>query len=64
MRKFFCYNHQSLRREVLGIDFPNPVGLAAGMDKNAVAYNPMADLGFGFVEIGSVTPKPQLGNPK
>ena len=64
MRKFFCYNHPSLRREVLGIDFPNPVGLAAGMDKNAVAYNPMADLGFGFVEIGSVTPKPQQGNPK
>jgi dihydroorotate dehydrogenase len=64
MRKFFCYNHPSLRREVLGIDFPNPVGLAAGMDKNAIAYNPMADLGFGFVEIGSVTPKPQQGNPK
>ncbi len=64
MRKFFCYSHPSLRREVLGLDFPNPVGLAAGMDKNAVAYNSMADLGFGFVEIGSVTPKPQQGNPK
>lgn len=53
-----------LEREVFGLKFKNPVGLAAGFDKNAVLYNELADLGFGFVEIGTVTPKPQAGNPK
>lgn len=48
----------------MGIDFPNPVGLAAGLDKNAEVYNQMGALGFGFVEIGSVTLAPQEGNPK
>ena len=49
--------------KVFGIKFPNPVGIAAGFDKNAEAVDGMHNLGFGFVEIGSVTPKPQPGNP-
>lgn len=53
-----------LEREVFGLKFKNPVGLAAGFDKNAAFYNEMADLGFGFVEIGTVTPRAQVGNPK
>ena len=53
-----------LEREVFGLKFKNTVGLAAGFDKNAVLYNELADLGFGFVEIGTVTPKAQVGNPK
>lgn len=53
-----------LERELFGLKFKNPVGLAAGFDKNAVLFNELADLGFGFVEIGTVTPKPQTGNPK
>ncbi|MFT3918404.1 quinone-dependent dihydroorotate dehydrogenase [Cloacibacterium sp.] len=53
-----------LEREVFGLKFKNPVGLAAGFDKNAALYNELADLGFGFVEIGTVTPKAQSGNPK
>lgn len=53
-----------LEREVFGLKFKNPVGLAAGFDKNAELYNELADLGFGFVEIGTVTPKGQAGNPK
>lgn len=53
-----------LEREVFGLKFPNPVGLAAGLDKNAVAFREFADLGFGFVEIGTLTPKPQPGNDK
>jgi dihydroorotate dehydrogenase len=50
--------------EVMGIRFPNPVGLAAGLDKNAGAINGLAAMGFGFVEVGTVTPRPQSGNPK
>ncbi len=49
---------------VMGIDFPNPVGLAAGLDKNGEYVDALAALGFGFVEIGTVTPRPQPGNPK
>ena len=49
---------------VMGLDFPNRVGLAAGLDKDAVAVRGFADLGFGFVEVGTVTPRPQPGNPK
>ena len=56
--------NKKLEREVFGLKFKNPIGLAAGFDKNAVLYNELADLGFGFVEIGTVTPKPQKGNPK
>jgi dihydroorotate dehydrogenase len=51
-------------RQVMGITFPNPVGLAAGLDKNAAVIDGMAALGFGFIEVGTVTPRPQLGNPK
>ncbi|HQC72745.1 MAG TPA: quinone-dependent dihydroorotate dehydrogenase [Candidatus Competibacteraceae bacterium] len=49
---------------VMGLDFPNPVGLAAGLDKNGECINAWSALGFGFVEIGTVTPRPQPGNPK
>lgn len=54
----------SLRLNLWGRDFPNPVGLAAGFDKNAEVPDAMLRFGFGFVEIGTVTPRPQLGNPK
>ncbi|WP_372738102.1 quinone-dependent dihydroorotate dehydrogenase [Neptunomonas sp.] len=50
--------------EVMGIRFPNPVGLAAGLDKNGSAIDGLAAMGFGFIEVGTVTPRPQLGNPK
>ena len=53
-----------LERELFGLKFKNPVGLAAGFDKNAVLYNELANFGFGFIEIGTVTPKAQVGNPK
>jgi dihydroorotate dehydrogenase len=53
-----------LASRLLGLDFPNPVGLAAGYDKNAEVFGPALRLGFGFAEIGSVTPRPQSGNPK
>lgn len=53
-----------LERKVMGLSFTNPIGLAAGFDKDAKLYNELADLGFGFVEIGTLTPKPQKGNPK
>ncbi|MFI2810104.1 MULTISPECIES: quinone-dependent dihydroorotate dehydrogenase [unclassified Microbulbifer] len=49
--------------EVMGLTLPNPVGLAAGLDKNAQAFNGLGALGFGFVEVGTVTPRPQPGNP-
>ena len=47
----------------MGIQFPNPVGLAAGLDKNGAYIDALADLGFGFIEIGTITPRPQSGNP-
>src|SRR6476646_316533 len=51
-------------RRVMGLDFPNPVGLAAGLDKNGEYIDALAALGFGFIEVGTVTPRPQPGNPK
>jgi dihydroorotate dehydrogenase len=54
----------SLRTTVAGLDFPSPVGLAAGFDKDAEVPEQMLGLGFGFVEVGTITPKPQAGNPK
>lgn len=51
-------------RELMGLSFPNPVGLAAGLDKNGAVIDGMAALGFGFIEIGTVTPRAQPGNPK
>jgi len=53
-----------LEREVFGLTFKNPVGLAAGLDKDAKLYKQLDNLGFGFIEIGTLTPKPQDGNPK
>src|SRR6478609_11615408 len=49
---------------VMGLDFPNPVGLAAGLDKHAEHVDALASLGFGFLELGGVTPRPQPGNPR
>jgi len=60
----FGFEHPSLERELFGLKFKNPVGLAAGFDKNAVLFDEFAQYGFGFVEIGTVTPRPQPGNPK
>lgn len=54
----------ALPRRVMGIDFPNPVGIAAGLDKNGDYIEGLAALGFGFIEIGTVTPRPQPGNPR
>jgi dihydroorotate dehydrogenase len=51
-------------REVMGLSFPNPVGLAAGLDKNGAHIDALAALGFGFIEVGTVTPRPQPGNPQ
>src|SRR3978361_1332666 len=57
-------NDRRLEKEVFGLKFKNPVGLAAGFDKNAELISEMGALGFGFVEVGTVTPLPQPGNPK
>ena len=54
----------TLETSVAGLRFPNPVGLAAGFDKDAEVFGPILNLGFGFVEIGTVTPRPQSGNPR
>lgn len=64
IRNKFRLEDKKLERELFGLKFKNPVGLAAGLDKNAEVFDEFADLGFGFVEIGTVTPKPQPGNPK
>jgi dihydroorotate dehydrogenase len=64
IKRFFHVNHPNLTSEVFGLKFPNPVGLAAGFDKDAIAYKELSNFGFGFIEIGTVTPKPQEGNPK
>ena len=61
---FKVEDEQMLNIKLLGKNFPNPIGLAAGFDKSAEAYNPLLKLGFGFVEVGTVTPLKQLGNPK
>src|SRR5690606_27340889 len=53
-----------LLTKVLGLEFPNPVGLAAGLDKNGAHIDALMGLGFGFVEVGTVTPRPQAGNPQ
>jgi dihydroorotate dehydrogenase len=64
IRSMFVTRNRKLEREVFGIKFPNPVGLAAGFDKNATLYRDFRHLGFGFIEVGTVTPKPQGGNPR
>ena len=63
-RSLYQVKNKKLERKLFGLTFINPVGLAAGFDKNAVLYNELANFGFGFIEIGTVTPKGQLGNPK
>ena len=63
-RSLYQVNDKKLERNLFGLTFKNPVGLAAGFDKNAVLYNELANFGFGFIEIGTVTPKGQAGNPK
>lgn len=64
LRKMYRPHRTGLEREVFGLRFPNPVGLAAGFDKDARYFNELAHLGFGFIEVGTVTPRPQPGNPK
>ena len=64
VRKQFVIEDPRLEREVFGIKFPNPVGLAAGFDKDAKLYRELSNFGFGFIEIGTLTPKPQPGNEK
>ena len=63
-RAMYLIEDKRLERNLFGITFKNPVGLAAGFDKNAVLYNELANFGFGFIEIGTVTPKGQEGSPK
>ncbi len=62
--RYYTLEDKRLEREVAGLRFPNPVGVAAGFDKEARLYNALGGLGFGHVEIGAVTPLPQQGNPK
>ena len=57
-------NYPSLHQHIFGLDFNNPIGLAAGFDKNAEIVKPLLNMGFGFVEAGTVTPQPQSGNSK
>lgn len=64
LRNTYQVRNKKLERTLFGLQFTNPVGLAAGFDKNAVLYNELANFGFGFIEIGTVTPKGQIGNPK
>ena len=63
-KSLYQVNDKKLERTLFGLTFKNPVGLAAGFDKNAVLYNELANFGFGFIEIGTVTPKGQVGNAK
>jgi dihydroorotate dehydrogenase len=64
LKSIYVIEDQRLEREVFGLKFKNPIGLAAGFDKDAKLYNELSNFGFGFIEIGTLTPKPQEGNPK
>jgi dihydroorotate dehydrogenase len=64
MNPLLATRPRPLPTRVFGIDFPNPVGLAAGLDKNAAHIDALGSLGFGFIEVGTITPRPQSGNPK
>ncbi len=64
LKKKHVQIHKCLQQTILGINFKNPIGLAAGFDKNAEVINSMLSYGFGFIEVGTVTPKKQLGNEK
>lgn len=63
LRPFLAHRPKPLKTKAFGIEFPNPVGLAAGLDKNAEHIDALGALGFGFIEVGTVTPRPQPGNP-
>ncbi len=63
LRKLFCVQNKNLEKEILGIKFPNVLGLAAGFDKDGKHVRAMSAIGYGFVEVGTVTPLPQPGNP-
>ena len=63
LRKMYSVSDTKLEREVMGLKFKNPVGLAAGFDKDGKAFESLASFGFGFIEVGTVTPRPQDGNP-
>ena len=63
-KMFEVEDEQMLKIHLLGKNFPNPIGLAAGFDKSAEAYNSLLRLGFGYVEVGTITPLKQFGNPK
>jgi dihydroorotate dehydrogenase len=64
LRGYYHFENPQLERTLFGLTFKNPVGLAAGLDKNAEMIDELASVGFGFIEIGTLTPKPQDGNPK
>ena len=63
-KQLYCIKNANLERQYMGLTFPNPVGLAAGFDKDGKYFTEVPYLGFGFIEIGTVTPKPQDGNPQ
>lgn len=63
-KSLFNYSNPKLQKELFGLTFPNPIGLAAGLDKDAKVFNELSALGFGFIEIGTLTPKAQPGNEK
>lgn len=63
-KAIYGYSHPGMAKELMGLKFSNPVGLAAGFDKDAVLFDELSSFGFGFIEIGTLTPKPQPGNPK
>ena len=64
VQKIYSVDNEKLSKKLFGVEFKNPVGLAAGFDKNAKLYNELSRFGFGFIEIGTVTPIAQAGNPK
>ena len=64
IRGLYQVKDERLERKLFGLTFPNPIGLAAGFDKDAKLYQELSNFGFGFIEIGTLTPKPQPGNPK
>ena len=64
LKFYYCVNNKDLEKKIFGLTFKNPVGLAAGFDKNAKLFDELSYFGFGFIEIGTVTPLPQVGNSK
>jgi dihydroorotate dehydrogenase len=64
IKRHYAVENKNLQRNLFGLTFNNPVGLAAGFDKNGELFNELSDFGFGFIEVGTITPKPQDGNEK